>query len=77
MTREEAVKIVMSALEKNVEGLIMTEDQLGQNLEELGVDSLDVMLLLMDIDEATGVSINDDDAEQLDTPEKIIEFILQ
>jgi acyl carrier protein len=74
MTREEAVKIVMSMLEKNVEGLEMSEDQMGKTL---GVDSLDVMLVIMDVGEAAGVTISDDDAEQLDTPEKIVEFVLQ
>lgn len=77
MNHEEAVKIVVSTLEKSVEGLKMTEHKMSSTLEDLGVDSLDVMIFLMDIDEATGVSISDDDAEYLDTPEKIVEFILK
>ena len=77
MNREEAVKIVMSMLEKNVEDLEMSEDKMGKTLVDLGVDSLDVMLVIMDVGEAAGVTISDDEAESLDTPEKIVEFILE
>ncbi|WP_029653221.1 phosphopantetheine-binding protein [Marinobacter daepoensis] len=77
MNREEAVKIVMSMLEKNVEDLKMSEDKMGKTLVDLGVDSLDVMLVIMDVGEAAGVTISDDEAEGLDTPEKIVEFILK
>lgn len=75
MNREEAVQIVMSMLEKNVEGLKMSEDKMDKTLVDLGVDSLDVMLVIMDVGEAAGVAISDDEAEELDTPEKIVEFI--
>jgi len=77
MNREEAVKIVMSMLEKNVEGLTMSEEKMDKTLVDLGVDSLDVMLVIMDVGETAGVSISDDEAENLDTPEKIVEFILK
>ena len=77
MNREEAVKIVMSMLEKNVDGLEMSEDRLDETLENLGVDSLDVMLVVMDVGEAAGITISDDQAEELDTPEKIVEFIAE
>ena len=75
MKREEAVKIVMSMLEKNVDGLEMSEDKMGEKLVDLGVDSLDVMLVIMDVGDASGITISDDQAEILDTPEKIAEFI--
>ncbi|PFG07913.1 phosphopantetheine-binding protein [Marinobacter sp. LV10MA510-1] len=75
MNREEAVKIVTSMLEKNVDGLEMSDDKLDKTLVDLGVDSLDVMLVIMDVGEAAGITINDDQAEILDTPEKIVEFI--
>ncbi|MGD9859925.1 MAG: acyl carrier protein [Marinobacterium sp.] len=75
MNREEAVKIVMTMLEKNVEGLKMTEDQMDTDLIDLGVDSLGVMVVMLDVSEAAGVTISDDSAEELDTPAKIVEFI--
>lgn len=77
MNREEAVKIVMSMLEKNVEDLEMSEDKMGKTLVDLGVDSLDVMMVIIDVAEAAGVTISDDEAENLDTPQKIVEFIAQ
>ncbi|MCL1479077.1 acyl carrier protein [Marinobacter sp. M3C] len=77
MNREKAVKIVMSMLEKNVEDLEMSEDKMGKTLVDLGVDSLDLMLVIMDVGEAAGVAISDDEAEVLDTPEKIVEFIIK
>lgn len=77
MNREQAVKILISMLEKNVEGLEMSEDKMGKTLVDLGVDSLDVMLVIMDVGEAAGVAISDDEAEALDTPEKIVEFIIK
>jgi len=76
MTREEAVKIVMEMLEKNVEGLQMSEDKMSKTLSAIGVDSLDVMLMIMDVSEATGVEISDDQAEALNTPSKIVDFIV-
>jgi acyl carrier protein len=75
MNREEAVKIVTSMLEKNVNGLEMSEDKMDKTLVDIGVDSLDVMLVIMDVGEAAGIMISDDQAEILDTPEKIVEFI--
>jgi len=75
MNREEAVKIVMSMLEKNVDGLEMSDDKMDKTLVDIGVDSLDVMLVIMDVGEAAGITISDDQAEILDTPEKIVEFI--
>lgn len=77
MNREEAVQIVMSMLEKNVEGLKMSEDKMDKTLVDLGVDSLDVMLVIMDVGEAAGVAISDDEAEILDTSAKIVEFIIK
>jgi len=34
-----------------------------------------VMLVIMDVGEAAGITISDDQAEILETPEKIVEFI--
>ena len=76
MNREDAKEIVISVLERNVDGIKISEDEMNQTLTEIGVDSLDIMLVMMDVSEASGVIINDDHAEDLDTPEKIINFIV-
>jgi len=65
MNREEAVKIVMSMLEKNVDGLEMSDDKMDKTLVDLGVDSLDVMLVIMDVGEAAGITISDDQARDI------------
>lgn len=75
MNHEEALKVVVSMLEKNVDGLEMSENKMGKKLTDIGVDSLDVMLVIIDVAEAAGMEISDDKAEELDTPEKIVQFI--
>lgn len=75
MTRNEAIKIVFSVLTANVDGLEMSEDKLSTTLADLGVDSLDTMVVIMEVAEAAGVTISDDEAEELNTPENIVDFI--
>ncbi|WP_101676232.1 acyl carrier protein [Alloalcanivorax mobilis] len=76
MQREEAIKIVIEVLEDNVQDLEMSDDKMDETLVDIGVDSLDVMLVMMDIQEKSGVKISDDKADELDTPNKIVDFIL-
>ena len=76
MHREEAVKIVIDVLEDNVLDLEMTKDMMDQNLVDIGVDSLDIMLVMMDIQEKSGVKISDEDADSLETPNKIVDFLI-
>ncbi|QNG99600.1 acyl carrier protein [Pseudomonas sediminis] len=68
-------KVVINAIEKNVAGLHIDESMMDHALGELGVDSLDVMLVMMDIQEATGITITDDDVEGLVTPNLIVSFL--
>lgn len=67
--------IVSEVLEANVDGLKMSEEKMQQTLTDLGVDSLDVMLVLMEIQEKTGVTISEDQADILQTPAQIAEFL--
>lgn len=67
--------IVSEVLEANVNGLKMSEEKMQQTLTDLGVDSLDVMLVLMEIQEKTGVMIPEDQADILQTPAQIAEFL--
>jgi acyl carrier protein len=75
MEREKAIKVVKEMLEKNVEGLSMSDEKMDKTLVDLGVDSLDVMIVMLDISEATGIAIDDDQAEVLNTPERIVDFL--
>ena len=44
-------------------------------VEDLGADSLDVVELIMSLEEMYGISISDEEAMQLDTVEKIVDFV--
>lgn len=77
MNREEAQKIVISILQKTVDGLEMNDEKMKQTLADLGVDSLDIMLVIMDIAEAANREISNDQAEDLKTPEKIVDFLAE
>jgi acyl carrier protein len=68
-------RVVVEAIEKNVAGLRIEMSMMEQTLGDLGVDSLDVMLVMMDIQERTGISIPDDKVEELRTPNNIIAFL--
>ena len=42
---------------------------------DLGADSLDVVELIMSLEDMFGISISDDDAAQLDTVRRIVEYL--
>lgn len=44
-------------------------------IDDIGADSLDVVELIMSIEDEFGISISDDDAAQLRTVRKIVEFL--
>lgn len=75
MNLKEATNIVVAILEKHVDGLKMTEDLLDSTLQELGVDSLDVMMVIIEVGEAAGISIDDDQVESLNTPRKLVQLL--
>jgi acyl carrier protein len=68
-------KVVIDTLESNVEELKMLPEMMNMTLGELGVDSLDVMLILMEVQEKTGVDIPENQVDELDTPNKIISYL--
>lgn len=44
-------------------------------IDDLGADSLDVVELIMSLEDMFGISISDDDAAQLDTVRRIVEYL--
>ena len=44
-------------------------------IDDIGADSLDVVELIMSVEDEFGVSISDEEAENLRTVGKIVEFI--
>lgn len=66
---------VQAALAKQFE-LDPSTITLETNLvDDLGADSLDVVELIMSIEDAFGISISDDDAAQLYTVGRIVEYL--
>ena len=44
-------------------------------IDDLGADSLDVVALIMSLEDMYGISITDEDAAQLYTVRKIVEYL--
>lgn len=44
-------------------------------IDDLGADSLDVVELIMSLEEMYSITISDDDAMQLDTVGKIVDYL--
>ena len=44
-------------------------------IDDLGADSLDVVELIMSLEDEFGIAISDDDAVQLTTVRKIVEYL--
>ena len=44
-------------------------------VDDLGADSLDVVELIMSLEDMFGIAISDDDAAQLDTVRRIVEYL--
>ena len=73
-TKELELKLVKIVAEKlNIEEKNVTAASRFQ--EDLGADSLDIVELLMEIEEACGVSISDEESERLKTVGDAVKFI--
>ena len=44
-------------------------------VDDLGADSLDVVEIIMSLEDMFGIAISDDDAAQLDTVRRIVEYL--
>ena len=44
-------------------------------IDDLGADSLDVVELIMSLEDLFGISITDEDAAQLDTVRKLVDYL--
>jgi acyl carrier protein len=55
----------------------MSKDAIQENvtLESLGADSLNQVQFIMDLEEAFGIEINDEDAEKLTTIAQTVDYI--
>jgi acyl carrier protein len=74
MTLEEKViKLVMEQLDVTREQCVLE----ASFIDDLGADSLDIVELLMEMEEAFGVEIADEELEKISTIKDIIDFLKQ
>jgi acyl carrier protein len=74
MTLEEKViKLVMEQLDVTREECVLE----ASFIDDLGADSLDIVELLMEMEEAFGVEIADEELEKISTIKDVIDFLKQ
>jgi acyl carrier protein len=74
MTLEEKViKLVMEQLDVTREQCLLE----AAFIDDLGADSLDIVELLMEMEEAFGVEIADEELEKIRTIKDVIDFLKQ
>jgi acyl carrier protein len=74
MTLEEKViKLVMEQLDVTREQCLLE----ASFIDDLGADSLDIVELLMEMEEAFGVEIADEELEKIRTIKDVIDFLKQ
>jgi acyl carrier protein len=74
MTLEEKViKLVMEQLDVTREQCLLE----ASFIDDLGADSLDIVELLMEMEEAFGVEIADEELEKISTIKDVIDFLKQ
>jgi acyl carrier protein len=74
MTLEEKViKLVMEQLDVTKEECVLE----ASFIDDLGADSLDIVELLMEMEEAFGVEIADEELEKISTIKDVIDFLKQ
>ena len=71
MIFENVQKALAEQFEMDAEAITMDTNL----IDDLGADSLDVVELIMSLEAMYGISINDEDAAQLVTVRRIVEYL--
>ncbi len=76
LSREEVLEQIKSELSQKL-GIEESEITEGASFEEdLGADSLDLVEVVMDLEDQFGLKIPDDDARELTTVGKAIDYVI-
>ena len=70
---EKVIKLVMEQLDATREQCLLE----ASFIDDLGADSLDIVELLMEMEEAFGVEIADEELEKIRTIKDVIDFLKQ
>jgi len=65
------IALLASQLSKEADKIRMTD----RIIEDLGADSLDIVTMLMNLEDAYGITIPDDDAMQLKTVAELVKYL--
>lgn len=71
MIFENVQKALAEQFEMDAESITMDTNL----IDDLGADSLDVVELIMSLEDMYGIAINDEDAAQLFTVRRIVEYL--
>jgi acyl carrier protein len=71
--KQEVIEIIRSVANLDKSATIDTQS----SLKELGVDSLEVMNVFLNIDEKYAIEIPDEEIDRLDTIDKIVDYLTQ
>jgi acyl carrier protein len=66
---------ILSVIDKSGVIIDVAKIKGGTNLKEVGVDSMDMMNLLLAIEEKYGIQISDEDADQMTTVDVIVSYL--
>jgi acyl carrier protein len=69
--KEKVIKLVMEQLDVTREQCLLE----ASFIDDLGADSLDIVELLMEMEEAFGVEIADEELEKIRTIKDVIDFL--
>lgn len=69
--KAKVIALLAGQLSKDAGKIRMTD----RIIEDLGADSLDIVTMLMNLEDAYGLTIPDDDAMQLKTVEELVKYL--
>ncbi|MCX5850127.1 MAG: acyl carrier protein [Deltaproteobacteria bacterium] len=70
---EKVIKLIMEQLDVTKEQCVLE----ASFIDDLGADSLDIVELLMEMEEAFGIEIADEELEKISTIKDVVDFLKQ